>query len=35
MDEAHEKKRAKYQELVDESRRQGWKTRCEPLVVGC
>lgn len=35
MDEANESKRAKYQELVDECRRQGWKTSCEPLEVGC
>ena len=35
MDEANERKRAKYQELVEECRRQGWKTRCEPLEVGC
>ena len=31
MDEANERKRSKYQELVDECRRQGWKTICEPL----
>ncbi|XDV13785.1 hypothetical protein PO909_002121 [Leuciscus waleckii] len=35
MDEANERKRAKYQELVEECRRQGWQTRCEPLEVGC
>lgn len=35
MDEANERKRAKYQELVEECRRQGWRTRCEPLEVGC
>lgn len=35
MDEANEWKHAKYQELVEEYRRQGWPTRCEPLEVGC
>ena len=35
MDEANERKRSKYQELVDECRRQGWKTIFEPLEVGC
>ncbi len=35
MDEANERKRAKNQELVEECRRQGWQTRCEPLEVGC
>ncbi|RXN29637.1 reverse transcriptase [Labeo rohita] len=35
MEEANERKRAKYQELVEECRSQGWKTYCEPLEVGC
>ena len=35
MDEAQERKRAKYQELTEECRRQGWITRCEPIEVGC
>ncbi|XP_063058826.1 uncharacterized protein LOC134452393 [Engraulis encrasicolus] len=35
MEEANERKRAKYQELVEECRSQGWKTCCEPLEVGC
>src|SRR4029434_5775910 len=26
---------AKYQELTEECRRQGWITRCEPIEVGC
>lgn len=34
-DGANERKRAKYQEPVEECRRQGWKTICEPLEVGC
>lgn len=35
MEEANERKRAKYQELVEECRNQGWRTICEPLEVGC
>ncbi|XP_041920594.1 uncharacterized protein LOC121684601 [Alosa sapidissima] len=35
MEEANERKRAKYQELVEECRSQGWRTYCEPLEVGC
>lgn len=35
MDKANERKRAKYQEVVEECRRQGLKTFCEPLEVGC
>lgn len=34
MEEANERKRAKYQELVEECRSRGWKTYCEPLEVG-
>lgn len=34
MDEAHERKRGKYQELVEERKRQGWKTICEHLELG-
>lgn len=33
MEEANETKRAKYQELVEECRRQVWQTCCEPLEV--
>lgn len=35
MDEANDRKRAKYQELVEDSRRQGWRARCKPLEGGC
>lgn len=35
MDEANERKRTKYQEFVEECRRQGWRTCCEPVEVGC
>ena len=35
MDEANDRKRTKYQELVDDCKRQGWRTHCEPLEVGC
>ncbi|XP_041934289.1 LOW QUALITY PROTEIN: uncharacterized protein LOC121697073, partial [Alosa sapidissima] len=35
MEEANERKRAKYQELVEECRSQGWRTYCEALEVGC
>lgn len=31
VDEANDRKLIKYQELVQECRRQGWKTFCEPL----
>ena len=34
MEEAQERKRAKYAELVAECRRNGWKARCEPIEVG-
>ncbi|XP_059199347.1 uncharacterized protein LOC131979398 [Centropristis striata] len=35
MEEAQERKREKYQELVEDCRRNGWKTRCMPVEVGC
>lgn len=35
MDEANDRKRANDQELVDDSRRQSWRARCEPLEAGC
>ncbi|XP_038147774.1 uncharacterized protein LOC119787807 [Cyprinodon tularosa] len=35
IEEAQERKRAKYTELVAECRRNGWKARCEPIEVGC
>ena len=35
MDEAQERKRAKYQELVEQCRSNGWSTLCEPFEVGC
>ncbi|XP_039504261.1 uncharacterized protein LOC120460516 [Pimephales promelas] len=35
MEEAQERKRAKYADLVAECRRNGWKARCEPVEVGC
>jgi len=34
MEEAHERKRAKYQALMDECRQQGWKTWNLPVEVG-
>lgn len=34
MEEAHERKREKYQELVEDCRRNGWRTRCMPVEVG-
>ncbi|XP_024141063.1 uncharacterized protein LOC112154399 [Oryzias melastigma] len=34
MEEANERKRAKYAELVAECRSNGWKARCEPVEVG-
>ena len=33
--EANERKRAKYTELVEESRRRGWRANCLPVEVGC
>ena len=35
MEEAFERKRAKYEELAGECRRNGWMTRCNPIEVGC
>lgn len=35
IEEAHERKRAKYAELSSECRNNGWKVRCEPVEVGC
>ncbi|XP_063050108.1 uncharacterized protein LOC134444859 [Engraulis encrasicolus] len=35
MEEAFERKRAKYEELASECRSRGWKTRCNPIEVGC
>ncbi|CAM4608140.1 unnamed protein product [Leuciscus chuanchicus] len=34
MEEAQERKREKYQELVEDYRRNGWRTRCMPVEVG-
>ncbi|KAI4892962.1 hypothetical protein NFI96_004432 [Prochilodus magdalenae] len=35
MEEGNERKRLKYDELVGDCRRKGWKARCEPIEVGC
>ncbi|XP_057679565.1 uncharacterized protein LOC130908002 [Corythoichthys intestinalis] len=35
IEEANERKRAKYQELVEECRGRGWRTFYEPIEVGC
>lgn len=35
MEEAHEGKRVKYQELVEQCRSRGWRVYCEPMEVGC
>lgn len=35
MEEATEKKRARYADLVEECRRQGWKMWCLPFEVSC
>ncbi|XP_067284127.1 uncharacterized protein [Pseudorasbora parva] len=35
IEEANERKRAKYAELVEECRNNGWRARCEPIEVGC
>ena len=32
---AHELKKKKYQDLLDESIRKGWQTRLLPIEVGC
>ncbi|XP_050960924.1 uncharacterized protein LOC127162191, partial [Labeo rohita] len=34
MEEAQERKRGKYQELVEQCRINGWRTRCMPVEVG-
>ena len=34
MEEANERKREKYQDLVDECKEKGWKTWCWPIEVG-
>lgn len=34
MDEANERKKAKYAELITECRSNSWKARCEPVKVG-
>lgn len=35
MEEAYEWKRSKYQELVEQCQRSGWRACCEPIEVGC
>ena len=35
LGEAHESKRTKYEHLVINCRKQGWKARCMPIKVGC
>ena len=35
LEEANERKRAMYSELVEECQNNGWQTRCEPIEVGC
>lgn len=35
MEEAFERKKAKYLELVEACRGSGWRARCEPIEVGC
>ena len=35
IEEANERKRAKYTELVEKCRNNGWRARCEPIEVGC
>ncbi|XP_075893028.1 uncharacterized protein LOC142895694, partial [Nelusetta ayraudi] len=35
IEEANERKRSKYQELVEECRGRGWRTFYEPIEVGC
>lgn len=34
MEEAHKRKREKYQELVEDCQSNGWMTRCMPVEVG-
>lgn len=35
MDKANEQKHAKYQELVEQCKKQGWQAHCEPIEVSC
>ena len=35
MVEAHKRKLAKYQELLEQCRNRGWWAICEPVEVGC
>jgi hypothetical protein len=35
IQDANERKRTKYQQLVEECRENGWKTSCYPIEVGC
>ena len=35
LEEAHERKKTKYEHLVIDCRMQGWKLRCMPIEVGC
>lgn len=35
IEEAYERKKAKYADLVTECWSNGWKARCEPVEVGC
>jgi hypothetical protein len=35
LEEAHERKLSKYQQLVDDCRMNGWKSWCLPVEVGC
>lgn len=35
IEEANERKRSNYQELVEQCQGRGWKARCEPIEVGC
>ncbi|KAI4902386.1 hypothetical protein NFI96_019477, partial [Prochilodus magdalenae] len=35
MEEAFERKRAKYEELASVCRSKGWRTCCDPIEVGC
>ncbi|XP_075343502.1 uncharacterized protein LOC142401936 [Odontesthes bonariensis] len=35
IEEAFERKRAKYEELTSECQSRGWRTQCNPIEVGC
>ena len=35
MEDAYERKKGKYQDIVDESKEKGWKVWCMPVEVGC